>query len=217
MSKTLIKYIVVAIMIVQQAWWLDSRADHLEQLRTSKKIVPVGVVTAPYFAIQILALKYPPTNPAFFSNVELAFEYACTDGFVRYTVGPYDSYVAAKADIARIHSLGYVEAFVVDVRKYELHEDLGNAFKFDETGDTPPDPSGIYTVQLAAFRYPVYVSYFAEFDHVMEFYLKDKIYRYCVGKYTGNTALAELARIRAMGYPQAYLVLLENYLPFQIE
>ncbi len=217
LGRTLIKYIVVAILMMQQAWWFNIRADNLGQLRTSKKVVPVSFVTAPYFAIQILALKSSPKNPAFFSNVELAFEYVCTDGFVRYMVGPYDSFEAAKADVSRIHSLGYKEAFVVDVRKYKLKEDPGNSYRFDETGDTPPDPVGIYTVQLGAFRYPVYLSYFAEFDNVMEFYLKDKIYRYCVGKVSGNDALAELARVRAMGYPQAYLVLLKNYLPFQIE
>ncbi len=217
MNKFSKQYFVFLLVVLFQVSVVESRGDVLETLRTSKKIMPVSSLTAPYFAIQILALKLPPTNPAFFSNVELAYEYNCNDGFVRYTVGPYESYALAKADIERVRALGFEDPFVVDVRKYDLKEDYSSAFRFDEKGKLPPDPKGIYTIQLAAFRYPVYVSHFAEFENVMEFYFKDEIYRYCVGKYSGDKALENLARVRAMGYPQAYLVLLENYLPFQIE
>ncbi len=217
MNKVNKQYFIFFLMVLVHFSTAKAEVDVLDNLRTSKKIIPVSVVSTSQYAIQILALKLPPTNPQFFSNVEVAYEYACTDGYVRYTVGPYSSYASARSDLERVRALGYEGCFVVDVKNYAVTEDLSSAFRFDETGGIPPDPNGVYTIQLAAFRYPVYVSYFADFENVMEFYFKDKIYRYCVGKYSGDKALENLARVRASGYPQAYLVLLENYLPFQIE
>ncbi len=195
------------------SFWGDALADKLAHLRSAKKIVAVHEISSPYFAIQILALKRPPQNPSFFKNIDKANEYVCADGYVRYTVGGFDSKEEARQNIPMVKSMGYTECFVVDVRDYNLKRGtstkVSSEYKVDENTD--------YTVQIAAFRYPVYTSEFEEFDDVMEFYPDDRIYRYTVGRYSGEEAERALERIKSMGYPQAHLVPLEKYKPYRIE
>lgn len=183
--------------------------DKLAGLRTSKKIIPTNNATSPYYAIQILALKESPTDVEFFGKIDLAREWTSSDGFVRYTVGEYNSMAEANADLAKIKSLGYEQAFVVNTKRYPTGGVESNSLVID--------PSKTYTVQLCAFRFPVYLSYFKEYDAVQEYYLKDKIYRYCVGSFLGSEASAELARAKANGYKGAFLVELAKYSSYKIE
>ncbi len=194
-----------------QSLVFDVSADKLAHLRTTKKIVPVNSISAPYFAIQILALKRAPQAPSYFKNIESAREFDCSDGFMRYTVGAYSTKAAAKRALSAIKAKGYGECFVVDLRGYKLNGKRGSS------GGFSPDGSTTYTIQLAAFRYPVYVNYFEEFDNVMEFYPDDRVYRYTVGEYNGSRAMEELKRVKSMGYTKAHLVLLGRYLPYRIE
>ncbi|MFO7999613.1 MAG: SPOR domain-containing protein [Marinilabilia sp.] len=173
--------------------------------------MPVNKISAPYFAIQILALEKPPQNPSFFKNVEKAREFKCSDGFVRYTVGSYASAEAARDGVSEVKSKGYSQCFVVDISDYNLKGD-----KSVKDKDTI-DPDKTYTAQIAAYRYPVYTDEFEEFDHVMEFYHDDRVYRYTVGKFDGNEALDELKKVQEKGYPNAHLVPLDEYSPFRIE
>lgn len=191
--------------------------DKLAHLRSSKKIITVDAITAPYYTIQIVALKMPPGNAAFFKNVDLVKEYICTDGYVRYTVGEYSTFQLAAQQLDRIKALGYSDAFVLNLRKISLDGDAHSAPVQGTKGDFEPRPGVDYTVQLAAMRFPVYISHFEEFDNVQEYYMKDKIYRYCVGAYQGQNALDELERVRNLGYKGAFLVELNDYLPFKIE
>ncbi|SFE49184.1 SPOR domain-containing protein [Thermophagus xiamenensis] len=206
----LIQYFSVALFLLVQPYVVRAKADKLANLRSSKKIVAVSDISEPYFAIQILALEKPPQNPSFFKNIEKAYEYRCSDGYVRYTVGQFNTKEEALQNISRIKALGYVECFVVDIRHFRL--------KNSETASTfVPDGQTLYTIQLAAYRYPVYTSEFKEFDEVMEFYMDDRIYRYTVGAYKGDEALQQLKKVKDMGYQHAYLVPLEKYKPYRIE
>jgi hypothetical protein len=209
--RKILKYSLLGAIVITQSVLFNTFADKLTHLRTSKKIIPVKEISAPYFAIQILALRKPPQAPGFFKNIDQAREFDCSDGYVRYTVGSYNSADAARQDIADVKSLGYSECFVVDLRQYKLN---GSSYS---GGEFTIDKNAVYTIQLAAFRYPVYVSHFEEFDNVLEFYLDDRIYRYTVGKYRGNEAVDELNRVKAMGYPNAHLVLFDKYSSYQIE
>lgn len=164
---------------------------------------------APYYAIQIIALKHPPGDPKFFTNIDMAREYPCLDGYFRFCVGQYASYEEAKSQVESVKSLGYDQAFVVNTAEYGMKEQTGRSNKID--------PNKTYTVQLSAFRFPVYLSYFKGLENVMEFRLKDKIFRYCIGKVKGSVAREEVAKYKAMGYKDAFLVELDSYLPFQIE
>ncbi|WP_075589971.1 hypothetical protein [Labilibacter marinus] len=185
--------------------------DKLSGLRTSKKIVSVNSVsqTADY-AVQIIALKLPAGEPGFFKNIEKAREFACADGYVRYTVGSFKSYAEAKEELIYYKDLGYDQSFVVNTAKF----DLGQGVK--RTG-FKPDPNKRYTIQLSAFRFPVYISHFKGLENVKEFYLKDRIYRYTWGDYSYDDAEAELDAIKEKGYPKAFVTELDAYLPYQIE
>ncbi|MBP8849901.1 MAG: SPOR domain-containing protein [Breznakibacter sp.] len=184
--------------------------DKLEGLRTTKKIIPTESATSPYYAIQILALKESPTDPNFFTKIELAREWDCNDEFVRYTVGEYHTSAEATNDLARIKALGYEQSFVVNTNRYSLGESSSNAALVI-------DPNKTYTVQLSAFRFPVYLSHFKEYDTVQEYYMKDKIYRYCVGEFLGKDSSGELERAKQNGYKGAFLVELSKYTPYKIE
>ncbi|SMO45115.1 hypothetical protein SAMN06265379_101877 [Saccharicrinis carchari] len=188
----------------------QQRKDKLASLRTSKTIVSVSSVPeTDDYAIQIIALKYPAGEPSFFNNIEQAREFSCADGYVRYTVGTFPTYAKAKNELVYYKDLGYVEAFVVNTAKYQLKNKIKRGFK--------PDPNKRYTIQLSAFRFPVYLSHFKGVEDVKEFYLKDKIYRYTVGSYSYKDAVAQLANIKAIGYKDAYVAELDAYLPYQIE
>jgi len=167
---------------------------------------------APYYSIQILALKEPPQEPAFFKKVNVVYEYPCADGFVRYCVGKFNTWNAAAEELASIKALGYDQAFVVNTKKYNFSDSDWSSSNTKEI-----DPNEIYTIQLSAFRFPVYLSYFKNVDNVMEFKMKDKIFRYTVGKFPGTEAEAELEKIKALGYKDAFLVEFDRYAPFKIE
>lgn len=184
--------------------------DKLEGLRTTKKIIPTESATSPYYSIQILALKEAPTDADFFSKIELAKEWSCGDGFVRYTVGEYLSSEEANAELSKIKNLGYEQAFVVNTKRYQMG---GGSV----ATSVVVDPNKTYTIQLSAFRFPVYLSYFKEYDSVQEYYFKDKIYRYCVGSFLGKDSGPELEKAKQNGYKGAFLVELDKYLPFKIE
>jgi hypothetical protein len=72
-------------------------------------------------------------------------------------------------------------------------------------------------VQVSAFRFPVYLTYFEKIDKILEFYMKDKIYRYCTDKISGTNVEAELQRIKGLGFKDAFIVEYDKYQSFQIE
>lgn len=186
-----------------------SKPDKLEGLRTEKKIVSVEKATAPYYAIQILALKLPPQDPNFFTNITEAREFTCSDGYVRYVVGQYNTFNDANAELDKYKGLGYQDAFVVNTNHLGAQSIVSSKLIID--------PDKIYTIQISAFRFPVYLSYFEKLDGVKEYYMKDKIYRYCIGEHQGTVVEAELQKIKELGYKDAHIVEFSQYLPFQIE
>ncbi|WP_430810056.1 MULTISPECIES: SPOR domain-containing protein [unclassified Carboxylicivirga] len=190
------------------------KADKLEKLRTNKKIIRMDEPRAPYYAIQIIALRKAPQVPAFFKNVEVAREYPCADGYLRFTVGDFNSHGQAKAALQQIRNLGYQQAFVVNTAEYVLRNqsDSGSSYLKGKI-----DPNKTYTIQLSAFRFPVYLTHFKGIDEVMEFRMKDKIFRYTTGSFKGDVAIQELQKVKDLGYKDAHLVEFDKYLPFKIE
>ena len=227
----LTKYLFVILMLSVS---ISLFADKLSHLRTSKKIITVDVISAPYYTIQIAALQLPPENSGFFNNVDVVREFSCNDGFVRYTVGQYTTFNDAARELDHIKSLGYTDAFVLNLKRLTLvNSPVSGSSAFSSGSGSSgshgagsgssgkpfvPVPGQKYTIQLAAMRFPVYVSEFKGFTDVKEYYMKsDRIYRYCVGLYEGNQALNELDKVKAAGYKDAYLVPIERYAAFQIE
>ncbi len=188
--------------------------DKLTKLRTDRKIITENSVSEPYYTIQIVALRETAGNAEFFMNVERVREFVCNDGYVRYSVGEYYSFANAAQDLDQIKSLGYHDAFVLNLRHIALKN---NDYIQTTTDRIVVEPGVKYTIQLAAYRFPVYINEFKEFDDVFEFYMKDRIYRYTVGAYDGNIAQAELDRVKRSGYPDAFLVRFDQYEPYRIE
>ncbi|MCW3804869.1 SPOR domain-containing protein [Plebeiibacterium marinum] len=215
MKSGYIVFLAVFALLVSPIYG-QNKVDKLGPLRTSKKIVSVfNLSDKPDYAIQIIALKYPAGEPGFFNNVEEAREFDCADGFMRYTVGSYPNKKAAQNELVYYRDLGYTQAFIVNTSKYILKggKSVSSGINFK------PDPNKTYTIQLSAFRFPVYLSHFKglEEKNIMEFYLDDKIYRYTIGKYKYEEAVAELGQIKAKGFKNAYVRELDSYLPYQIE
>lgn len=229
MTMKLYRYLFVILMLSVS---ISLFADKLNNLRTTKKIITVDVISAPYFTIQIAALQLPPENAEFFNKVDVVKEYSCHDGFVRYTVGEYNTFADAARELDNMKSLGYADAFVVNTRNLNLSNSPvsgSSAYSSGSSGsggyssggsgkDFVPIPGVKYTIQLAAMRFPVYLSHFEQFKDVKEYYMKnDRIYRYCVGIYEGNQALTELESVKSAGYKDAYLVPIDKYVAHQIE
>ena len=202
--------VLIYILLLFGSFYAYSQSeDILSPLRTNKKILTVERASAPYYAIQILALKLTPQNPDFFVNVDNAREFICDDGYVRYVVGEYQTFSDAALDLETVKAKGYSDAFVVNTAKLGLEPQKMNTLVID--------PDKYYLIQLSAFRFPVYLTYFDGIDKVLEFYMKDKIYRYCTDKIIGSEVEAELKKIKNSGYKNAFIVDYEKYLPFKIE
>ncbi len=188
--------------------------DKLSELRTSKQIVTVENVQAPYYSIQILALKLPPSDANFFSNVDHVKEYRCVDGYVRYCVGSYETYADANADLSRIKGLGYKEAFVSNTKRFTMKE---SEYSSSSSSKLTINPNGRYAVQLGAFRYPVYVTFFENVDEVYEYRMNDKIFRYTTTPVSGREVESLLSDMKSKGYKNAFIVDYDKYAPFKIE
>lgn len=76
----------------------------------------------------------------------------------------------------------------------------------------------VWTVQLSAFKYPVYLNFFDPLKNIMEFQGPDKYFKYCIGKYSDyDDAHRALEEYKEMGYDKAFVVDYEKYLPYLIE
>lgn len=185
--------------------------DILSSLRTNKKIITTTEANAPYYAIQILALEEPPQNAEFFQNIDVVKEYICEDGYVRYVVGEYHTFSEAAKDLDLYKEKGYTDVFVVNTKKLLVKNQSTNSSKL------VIDPNKDYLIQLSAFRFPVYLSHFENIDDILEFYMKDKIFRYCTNVISGTEVEQELDRIKGLGYNNAFIVDYEKYKAFKIE
>lgn len=189
--------------------------------RTGKKIVLTDKITEPYFAIQILAMKVAPQDPNFFDKVDEAREFACQDGWTRWTVGQYKSKEDAAQDLDKTRNLSpkYKSAFVVNTQNYKL---ASSAFSEESVGTRtdkkiiPSDklPNGTFTIQVIALRFPPQDAlFFDKLDQAMEVSCTDGMKRYLVGAYkTKEEAADDLAKIRAFGpkYKNAFIVATQN-------
>lgn len=192
-----------------------SAQDKLSQLRTSKQIITVESPSDSY-SIQILALKLPPSDANFFKNLDEVYEYPCSDGYVRYCVGSFNSYAEANSQLSSIRGKGYEEAFVTNTKKFSL--DNSNAAAVStKSGKLEINPNKDYVVQLAAFRYPVYLTFFEGVDDVYEYRLNDKIFRYTTTPVSGREVEGLLQKMKSLGYAKAFIVDYEKYAPFKIE
>ena len=70
------------------------------------------------YTIQLKALK-KPINIGFFSNLQGVQEHIGDNGLYKYTYGKYSKMSAAKKDLKKVAKKGYLDAFVVNIKKYK--------------------------------------------------------------------------------------------------
>ncbi|MFB6343780.1 SPOR domain-containing protein [Saccharicrinis sp. FJH62] len=184
-------------------------------------------VDAEFFTIQIKALsKEVPTS--FFKGLEGVWSKKNDDGLYKYYYGRYPNYQAARTAIEDIRKKGYPDAFVVSSRKIIKNKVWQNVVEEKSTEkktETKVNKSSVikgevvvYTIQLSAFKYPVYKDFFAPLTGIMEFQLEDKLFRYCIGKYlTKDEAEVALEKYKKMGYDKSFVVEYDKYEPYAIE
>lgn len=208
--KNLIVILVLALVSVA-----SFAQDRLSHLRTAKRIITVEEPSAPYYSVQILALKNPPSDAGFFEKLDEVKEYPGSDGYIRYCVGSFSSYSEANASIEAVKAKGYDEAFVVNTQRFKLSSVGGASSGVSLAKEINPNKD--YVVQLSAFRYPVYLTFFENVKDVYEYRLNDKIFRYTTPPVKGSEVRGLLAQMKELGYKNAFIVEYDKYAPFRIE
>lgn len=187
----------------------------------------VQPVDAEYFTIQIKALsKSVPLS--FFEGLDNVWVKQNSDGLYKYYTGRYPNYQAARTAIENVRKKGYPDAFVVSSRKIIKNKNWQNVVE-EKTNTAevkkPIEKSNVikgemivYTIQLSAFKYPVYKDFFSPITDIMEYQLDDKLFRYCKGKYLSyDEAEVALAKYKKMGYDKSFIVEFDKYKPYMIE
>ena len=207
MKKILVTAVLALTCVVMFA------QDKLSGLRTQKQIITVESPSNCY-TVQVLALKLPPSDANFFSNLDKVYEYPCQDGYVRYCVGKYSTLDEAKQSLNAVRESGYKEAFVTNTKRFSLTE---SDYSRAKNSKIVIEPNKDYVVQLAAFRYPVYLTFFEQVDEVIEYRLKDKIFRYTTVPVKGTEVEALLQKMKNLGYENAFIVEYSKYEQYRIE
>lgn len=142
----------------------------------------------------------------------------------KYFLGKYDTYEEAKLTLEPLRMTEYKGAFIVSSQKLNGYQSPQPVMAEPVTESKPvvksqtSSSSKIYTVQIAAYRYPLYGKDFNLTDPVMEFYCSDNIYRYTVGKVSDEQqARILLRKIKKSGFPDAFLIDYKKYEVYRIE
>lgn len=190
----------------------------VNDLRTSQRIVAWSESDLPPFSIQISASKTPPADASFAKGLDVVYEYRATDGLVKYYYGKFSTYAEANREIKTIRSKGFDSAFIVNLRAAASGTRPANG-QIVTAGGKPIDidPNTDYVIQVGAYRYPLYISFFENVGDVYEYRLNDKIFRYTTKPMKGSEVKSELTRIQNLGYNAAFVVEYAKYEPYRIE
>lgn len=214
----MIKIVKILILILFVAIQLKPLSAQTENMNP---------VDAEFFTIQINALsKKVPLS--FFEGLDGVWFKQNEDGLYKYYYGRYPNYQAARTAIEDVRKKGYPDAFVVSSRKIiqdktwqnVVEEKIPEKVKTtnNETNKSVKGEIIVYTIQLSAFKYPVYIDFFAPITDIMEFQLEDKLFRYCTGKYLSHDeAKVALEKYKKMGYDKSFIVEYDKYKPYHIE
>lgn len=189
----------------------------------------VVAIAQDFYTIQVRSLSRE--TPLTMEELQAGMWQHKVGGQTKCFMGRFDTYDEAKAALIPLKVGKYSGAFVVSSDKIfgaTSTEDVTPPAPVTDTvkqevASTPaPKPVSTkiktYTIQIAAYRYPLYTKEFNLEDEVMEFYCSDNIYRYTVGK-TENEAQARelLKKVRESGYPDAFLIDYKKYEVYRIE
>lgn len=129
-----------------------------------------------------------------------------------YTAGNYTHRSDALEDLNSIIESGLKDAKIISAAELEemrksYYEEIKSSISNEES-----NPEELfYTIQVAALRAPVSKGTFKQIKDIVETLGADNIYRYTFGQFFGlNYAKKELDKIQKKGYPDAFLVKMDN-------
>lgn len=215
------KSTILVLALVQSVAILSASAQNtVDELRTSKQIVSWTDSDLPVYSIQISAAHSAPDDVSFFKNLDIVYEYQAPDGLFKYYYGKFATYAEANKTIAKVRQNGFKEAFIVNLRGgFAKPTSPVKVDRIVTTGGKTIeiDPNTDYVIQVGAYRYPLYISFFDNVGEVYEYRLNDKIFRYTTKPIKGSQVEAELSRVRSLGYTKAFVVEYSLYQPYKIE
>lgn len=193
--------------------------------------VSVGIAQE-FYTVQVRSLSRD--IPLAMEELQAGMWQYKVDGQTKCFLGKFDTYEEAKAALEPLKVGKYAGAFVLSSDQIfapgEVAEipsipkvteaKVDSLVKNAEKKTTPAKKTGIklYSIQIAAYRYPLYTKDFKLEEEVMEFYCSDNIYRYAVGRFADAEEARKLKKkIRESGYPDAFLIDYEKYESYRIE
>lgn len=198
-----------------------SAQSSVDELRTSKQIISWTDADLPVYSIQISASRTAPSDASFAKGLDVVYEYTAAEGLIKYYYGKYATYADANKALQGVRRNGFKEAFIVNLRGGSAKPSAvtSQAGKIVTVGGKPIelDPNKYYVIQVGAYRYPLYLSFFENVGEVYEYRLNDKIFRYTTKPIKGSDVESEMARIKSLGYDKAFVVEYSLYQPYKIE
>ena len=133
------------------------------------------------YSVQLLASLHPVDYNYF--KIDSVSVTISPDGYYRYSVGNTENVQEIEELLQKVRNHGYNNVWVRINREH---------------------PG--FTIQFLALQKPKSVKQIADLSEVMVYRSHDGIYRYCVGKYSSPAeASADLAKIKALGYSDAFI------------
>ena len=119
-----------------------------------------------------------------------------------YIVGEFLNKMDAVKYLEYVKEKGFKDAHIVT--QYDIYSTQDDSV--DENLLVTEPATNLYTIQLAAARKPVNMSYFKDIEGVREIYSSDKYYRYITGEYRSVAAARpEVASLREAGFKDAFI------------
>lgn len=160
------------------------------------------------FKYSIVLLKSEEElKPNLFSTLEMTatlfINSVSLESATAYVIGEFRSKQDALKYLLYARDRGFIDAYIVT--QYDLNKPLPESVDEEILPKQEPDDKK-YTIQLAASRKPLNMSYFKNVEGVMEIYSQDKYYRYVTGKYSSVTmAKPQVSTLREAGFKDAFI------------
>jgi outer membrane protein OmpA-like peptidoglycan-associated protein/tetratricopeptide (TPR) repeat protein len=155
----------------------------------------------------ILVKSEEELRPNQFSNLDMAATLFINpvrmESATAYIVGEFLNKMDALKYLEYVKEKGFKDAQIITQYDIYIAQDVSP----DENLLIVTEPATkVYTIQLAAARKPVNMSFFKDIEGVREIYSSDKYYRYVTGEY-GSVAAArpEVASLREAGFKDAFI------------
>jgi len=148
------------------------------------------------YTIQVKAFT-SPIDLSIFKGLKGVKENYCSDGFYRYTYGDFKTRAEAQKEKERISEMGYPDAFIVNYEQFKQKIISKSEF----------------TIQLKSTSNPISLTVFKTLKmDIKELIGNDGNYKYIYGNYKSvDEARKDLEKIKKSGYPDAYIVNMQNF------